>query len=79
MRKAFPQAVGYFVQLVDQVPDDLWGSAGLGVWAVRDLVGHTSWAIKWKFDSRLTTSCGPWNPWRTLRGWLKGGVDRGKI
>ena len=45
MREAFRQAAGYLVQLVDQVPVNWWGSAGLGVWTVRDLVGHTSRAM----------------------------------
>jgi uncharacterized protein (TIGR03083 family) len=42
MREAFRQAAGYFVQVVDQVSENGWQSAALGVWTVRDLVGHTS-------------------------------------
>ena len=45
MREAFRQAAEYFYQLADQVPVDGWGSDALGVWTVRDLVGHTSRAM----------------------------------
>ena len=45
MRTVFRQAVDYYLFLVDQVPVDGWESAGLGVWTVRDLVGHTSRAM----------------------------------
>lgn len=45
MRTVFRQAVDYYLFLVDQVPVDGWEPAGLGVWTVRDLVGHTSRAM----------------------------------
>ena len=31
-----------FVELVNQLPADRWEAPGLGVWSLRDLVGHTS-------------------------------------
>ena len=34
-----------FVDGVLSVPDDAWSSPGLGVWTVRELVGHTSRAL----------------------------------
>lgn len=45
IRTAFRQAVDHFLHLADQVPVDGWGSDALGVWTVRDLVGHTSRAM----------------------------------
>ena len=45
MRTVFRQAVDYYLFLVDQVPVDGWEPDGLGVWTVRDLVGHTSRAM----------------------------------
>ncbi len=45
MREEFRQAAEYVCQLADQVPDDGWELAALGVWTVRDLVGHASRAI----------------------------------
>lgn len=41
-RSAYADAAAAFVQLVQQVPAEAWGEPGLGVWTVRDLVGHTS-------------------------------------
>jgi hypothetical protein len=42
VREAYRQAVQFFVQVVTQIPDDRWDFPGLGVWTVRDLVGHAS-------------------------------------
>lgn len=43
MRDAFYEEAGaLFVGLVARVPDDAWHRPALGVWDVRDLVGHTS-------------------------------------
>lgn len=44
-RHAFQQAAGFFLQAVEQIPEDCWDAPGLGVWTVRDLVGHTCRAI----------------------------------
>lgn len=37
-------AAQVFADLVSQVPDQMWESPGLGVWSLRELVGHTSTA-----------------------------------
>jgi len=31
-----------FADLVEQLPGDRWDASGLGVWSLRDLVGHTT-------------------------------------
>ena len=38
----FAAAATAFVGVVTDIPDDAWDRPGLGVWSVRDLVGHTS-------------------------------------
>jgi uncharacterized protein (TIGR03083 family) len=43
--QAFQQAARFFLRVVEQVPDDRWDAPGLGVWTVRDLVGHTCRAL----------------------------------
>ena len=45
VRLAFSEAAAGFVDGVLSVPDDAWSSPALGVWNVRDLVGHTSRAL----------------------------------
>ena len=42
---AFTEAAEFFAQTVAQVRDGQWDDVGLGVWSVRDLVGHTSRAM----------------------------------
>jgi len=44
-RQDFRDAADAFVALVRQVPDGAWGAPGLGVWTVRELVGHTARAL----------------------------------
>lgn len=44
-KEAFSEAVGFFLDVASRVPDDAWANGALGVWNVRDLVGHTSRAI----------------------------------
>ena len=44
-RRAYREAVDFFLGLVAQVPDDRWDYPALGVWTVRDLVGHASRAM----------------------------------
>lgn len=44
-REAFNQAVPFFVETVARVAPDRWESPALGVWNVRDLVGHASRAM----------------------------------
>ena len=42
VRDAYEAAAEFFVSTVEQTPDGHWDSPALGVWTVRDLVGHTS-------------------------------------
>ena len=41
-RPLYFAAAEAFIALVERVPGDAWQRAGLGVWDVRALVGHTS-------------------------------------
>ena len=45
IREAYENAAELFVQTVEQVGPLQWERPGLGVWTVRDLVGHTSRAL----------------------------------
>jgi uncharacterized protein (TIGR03083 family) len=45
LREAYESAAGWFVNTVEQVGPTQWEQPGLGVWTVRDLVGHTSRAL----------------------------------
>ena len=45
IREAYESAAGLFVSTVGQVGPTQWEQSGLGVWTVRDLVGHTSRAL----------------------------------
>ena len=45
IREAYESATGWFVNTVKQVGATQWEQPGLGVWTVRDLVGHTSRAL----------------------------------
>jgi uncharacterized protein (TIGR03083 family) len=45
IRDAYEAAARCFVNAVAQVGDAQWEQPGLGVWAIRDLVGHTSRAL----------------------------------
>jgi uncharacterized protein (TIGR03083 family) len=40
LAETYDTASRFFVQAVQAVPDDAWGSVGLGEWTVLDLVGH---------------------------------------
>lgn len=42
IRAAFVEASEYFVATSSAVPDGHWDRPALGVWSMRDLVGHTS-------------------------------------
>ena len=44
-REAFYQAVPFFVDAVSRIAPGQWEEPALGVWNVRDLVGHTGRAI----------------------------------
>ena len=44
-KETFGEAVQFFLGVASHVPDDAWANEALGVWNVRDLVGHTSRAI----------------------------------
>lgn len=41
-RGSYLLAVDAFAALVDHLPGEVWDTPGLGVWTVRDLVGHTA-------------------------------------
>jgi hypothetical protein len=41
VRQSYLSAVHAFATLVDRMPDEAWDRPGLGVWTLRDLVGHT--------------------------------------
>jgi uncharacterized protein (TIGR03083 family) len=45
IRDAYEEAAGLFVHTVAQIKAGQWQQPGLGVWTVRDLVGHTSRAL----------------------------------
>jgi uncharacterized protein (TIGR03083 family) len=45
IREAYEIAAGLFVNTVEQVGPTQWEQPGLGVWTVRDLVGHASRAL----------------------------------
>ena len=45
IRAAYESAAQWFVNTVEQVGSTQWEQPGLGVWTVRDLVGHTSRAL----------------------------------
>ena len=45
IREAYEIAAGLFVNTVEQVRPTQWEQPGLGIWTVRDLVGHTSRAL----------------------------------
>jgi uncharacterized protein (TIGR03083 family) len=42
VRRAFGQAADFYISTVQRIPPDRWTAPGLGIWSVRDLVGHTS-------------------------------------
>lgn len=44
-RRAFREAAGFFVDTVRRVPPDALDRPGLGVWSVRELIGHTCRAL----------------------------------
>ena len=45
IRAAYVDAAALFVATVEQVGPAQWEQSGLGVWTIRDLVGHTSRAL----------------------------------
>jgi uncharacterized protein (TIGR03083 family) len=45
IREAYSSAADFFVDTVAQIQAPQWQQIGLGVWTVRDLVGHTSRAL----------------------------------
>ncbi|MGE3536070.1 MAG: maleylpyruvate isomerase N-terminal domain-containing protein [Candidatus Tectimicrobiota bacterium] len=45
IRQAYTSAAGFFVEAVQQVREEQWEHTALGVWSVRDLVGHASRAF----------------------------------
>ena len=45
IREAYEQAAALFADTVAQITPEQWQQPGLGVWTVRDLVGHASRAL----------------------------------
>lgn len=45
-RERYFEAVAYFRAVTSKIRADKWSDPGLGVWNVRDLVGHTSGALR---------------------------------
>jgi hypothetical protein len=45
IKDAFIEPVEFFANTAAQVKSEQWDDEGLGVWSVRDLVGHTSPAV----------------------------------
>ena len=41
-KEYFAQAIRFFLNVVAQIPEEDWNRTALGVWSVRDLIGHTS-------------------------------------
>lgn len=52
-RRAFRESVHFFVKLVRRVPEEAWDRPALGVWSVRDLVGH-AWRALWTVREGLS-------------------------
>jgi len=46
LRTAYERAAALFVDTVAQIKEPQWHQPGLGVWTVRDLVGHTAGGIR---------------------------------
>ena len=44
-KEAYTAAVEFFISTASQIRDDQWDAPALGVWVVRDLVGHTARSI----------------------------------
>lgn len=51
VREVYLAAAEAFAELAAQVPETAWARSGLGVWSVRELVGHTSTAISGVLDA----------------------------
>ena len=54
-RRAFRESAHFFVEAVRRVPEDAWDRPALGVWSVRDLVGH-AWRALWTVREYLDRS-----------------------
>ncbi len=63
-RRAFREAGIFFVDTVGQVPPDALDDPGLGVWSVRELIGHTCRALLTveHYSGRSGASGGPAGP-----------------
>ncbi len=57
-RSCFSQSTRAFVELVAIIDPDKWEAPALGIWTVRDLVGHTSRALS-TIESYLGKASGP--------------------
>jgi len=44
-REAFKQAAAFLADTVARIPDDKWAAPALGVWNLRELVGHSDRAL----------------------------------
>ena len=58
-RSHFLTASQAFITLVKEIPEDAWNAPALGVWTVRDLVGHASRAISTVEDYLARDAAGP--------------------
>ena len=77
-REAFDQAVGFFLETVRQVPADRWEAPALGVWSVRELVGHTSRAMT-LVDQYATVGAGGRTGFGTSEEIAERGKEAGRL
>ena len=59
IRSAFAGAARSLVELAGAVPPDAWDRPALGVWSVRDLIGHTGRALSTVETYLATPATGP--------------------
>ncbi len=59
VRSAFIRGANGFLELVRKIPHDSWESHALGIWTIRDLVGHASRAISTVEDYLARENSGP--------------------
>jgi hypothetical protein len=53
-RRIYFEAAGFFLAAAERIGDDQWDAPGLGVWSVRELVGHTGLAFA-NVEREITT------------------------
>jgi len=57
-RQTYADAIRFFISVVERIRPDQWNDPGLGVWTVRELVGHTSGALS-NVERDLAAPAGP--------------------